>query len=82
MHKCVYAYQLCQSCKVDDCPVWCLFLLSADSRVKLWDVRRASGCLITLDQHNGEKSQAVESGNEDCMNLEVWQLVELYIEVV
>ncbi|XP_069098781.1 DNA excision repair protein ERCC-8 [Pleurodeles waltl] len=31
---------------------------SADSKVKLWDVRRASGCLITLDQHNGEKSKA------------------------
>nr|XP_033796589.1 DNA excision repair protein ERCC-8-like [Geotrypetes seraphini]XP_033796598.1 DNA excision repair protein ERCC-8-like [Geotrypetes seraphini] len=30
---------------------------SADSRVKLWDVRRASSCLITLDQHNGEKSK-------------------------
>ncbi|XP_036265585.1 DNA excision repair protein ERCC-8 isoform X3 [Pipistrellus kuhlii] len=36
---------------------------SADSRVKLWDVRKASGCLITLDQHNGEKSQAAESAN-------------------
>ncbi|XP_057350929.1 DNA excision repair protein ERCC-8 isoform X4 [Manis pentadactyla] len=36
---------------------------SADSRVKLWDVRRASGCLITLDQYNGKKSQAVESAN-------------------
>ncbi|XP_029324335.1 DNA excision repair protein ERCC-8 isoform X2 [Mus caroli] len=36
---------------------------SADSRVKLWDVRRASGCLLTLDQHNGKKSQAVESAN-------------------
>ncbi|XP_074185013.1 DNA excision repair protein ERCC-8 isoform X3 [Rhinolophus sinicus] len=36
---------------------------SADSRVKLWDVRRASGCLITLDQYNGTKSQAVESAN-------------------
>ncbi|XP_065512384.1 DNA excision repair protein ERCC-8 isoform X3 [Caloenas nicobarica] len=31
---------------------------SADNRVKLWDVRRASGCLTTLDQHNGEKSKA------------------------
>ncbi|XP_065518043.1 DNA excision repair protein ERCC-8 isoform X3 [Lathamus discolor] len=31
---------------------------SADGRVKLWDVRRASGCLSTLDQHNGEKSKA------------------------
>ncbi|XP_015704253.1 DNA excision repair protein ERCC-8 isoform X3 [Coturnix japonica] len=31
---------------------------SADSKVKLWDVRRASGCLTTLDQHNGEKSKA------------------------
>ncbi|XP_020639400.1 DNA excision repair protein ERCC-8 isoform X1 [Pogona vitticeps] len=31
---------------------------SADSRVKLWDVRRASACLLTLDQHNGEKSKA------------------------
>ncbi|KAJ7335935.1 hypothetical protein JRQ81_013876 [Phrynocephalus forsythii] len=30
---------------------------SADSRVKLWDVRRASACLLTLDQHNGEKSK-------------------------
>ncbi|KAB1281052.1 DNA excision repair protein ERCC-8 [Camelus dromedarius] len=36
---------------------------SADSRAKLWDVRRASGCLITLDQHNGKRSQAVESAN-------------------
>uniref|UniRef100_A0A8D0J4U1 ELOVL fatty acid elongase 7 n=1 Tax=Sus scrofa TaxID=9823 RepID=A0A8D0J4U1_PIG len=36
---------------------------SADSKAKLWDVRRASGCLITLDQHNGKKSQAVESAN-------------------
>lgn len=31
---------------------------SADSRVKLWDVRKATGCLITLDQHNGEKSKS------------------------
>nr|XP_009925989.1 PREDICTED: DNA excision repair protein ERCC-8-like isoform X2 [Haliaeetus albicilla] len=31
---------------------------SADNRVKLWDVRRASGCLRTLDQHNEEKSKA------------------------
>lgn len=37
---------------------------SADSRVKLWDVRRASACLSTLDQHNGEKSKASsEAGN-------------------
>lgn len=32
-------------------------------------MRKASGCLITLDQHNGEKSQAVESGNEECTNM-------------
>ncbi|KAK7824102.1 hypothetical protein U0070_019788 [Myodes glareolus] len=38
---------------------------SADSRVKLWDVRRASGCLLTLDQHNGKKSQAVESAQPE-----------------
>ncbi|XP_054466725.1 DNA excision repair protein ERCC-8 isoform X2 [Anoplopoma fimbria] len=31
---------------------------SADSKVKVWDVRRASGCLFTLDQHNGDKSKA------------------------
>ncbi|XP_072262019.1 DNA excision repair protein ERCC-8 [Pyxicephalus adspersus] len=31
---------------------------STDSRVKLWDIRKASGCLITLDQHNGEKSKS------------------------
>lgn len=26
--------------------------------MKVWDVRRASGCLLTLDQHNGDKSKA------------------------
>ncbi|CAI9536397.1 unnamed protein product [Staurois parvus] len=31
---------------------------SADSRVKLWDVRKATGCLLTLDQYNGEKSKS------------------------
>ncbi|KAK0140429.1 DNA excision repair protein ERCC-8 [Merluccius polli] len=31
---------------------------SADSTVRLWDVRRASGSLFTLDQHNGDKSKA------------------------
>ncbi|XP_061674368.1 DNA excision repair protein ERCC-8 isoform X2 [Syngnathoides biaculeatus] len=31
---------------------------SADSKVRVWDVRRASGCLFTLDQHNGDKSKA------------------------
>uniref|UniRef100_A0AAQ4Q7X5 Excision repair cross-complementation group 8 n=1 Tax=Gasterosteus aculeatus aculeatus TaxID=481459 RepID=A0AAQ4Q7X5_GASAC len=31
---------------------------SADSKVKVWDVRRASGCLFSLDQHNGDKSKA------------------------
>ncbi|XP_063776623.1 DNA excision repair protein ERCC-8 [Pseudophryne corroboree] len=37
---------------------------SADSKVKLWDVRKATGCLMTLDQHNGEKSKASsESAN-------------------
>ena len=35
-----------------------LFLSSADSKVKVWDVRRASGSLLTLDQHNGDKSKA------------------------
>ncbi|ETE63550.1 DNA excision repair protein ERCC-8, partial [Ophiophagus hannah] len=36
---------------------------SADSRVKLWDVRRASACLLTLDQHNGEKSKAASEAS-------------------
>uniref|UniRef100_A0A8C5DZH6 DNA excision repair protein ERCC-8 n=1 Tax=Gouania willdenowi TaxID=441366 RepID=A0A8C5DZH6_GOUWI len=31
---------------------------SADSMVKVWDVRRAAGSLFTLDQHNGDKSKA------------------------
>ncbi|KAH0627963.1 hypothetical protein JD844_008577 [Phrynosoma platyrhinos] len=40
--------------------VWILFShpAGADNRVKLWDVRRASACLLTLDQYNGEKSKA------------------------
>uniref|UniRef100_A0A3B4BDZ2 Uncharacterized protein n=1 Tax=Periophthalmus magnuspinnatus TaxID=409849 RepID=A0A3B4BDZ2_9GOBI len=33
-------------------------VLSADSKVKVWDVRRATGSLFTLDQHNGDKSKA------------------------
>ncbi|XP_061115794.1 DNA excision repair protein ERCC-8 isoform X1 [Conger conger] len=31
---------------------------SADSMVRLWDVRKAAGSIFTLDQHNGEKSKA------------------------
>ncbi|NXU62907.1 ERCC8 protein, partial [Horornis vulcanius] len=49
---------------------------SADGRVKLWDVRRASGCLSTLDQHNGEKSKASsEAGNKkyNCRS-EGWEM--------
>lgn len=38
-------------------PRFFLFL-SADSKVKVWDVRRATGSLFTLDQHNGDKSKA------------------------
>uniref|UniRef100_A0A3B1ITE5 DNA excision repair protein ERCC-8 n=1 Tax=Astyanax mexicanus TaxID=7994 RepID=A0A3B1ITE5_ASTMX len=30
---------------------------SADSRVRVWDVRRASGSLFTLDQQNGDQSK-------------------------
>ena len=38
--------------------------LSADSTVRIWDVRRASGSLFTLDQHNGDKSKAAaEAGS-------------------
>ncbi|NWI90935.1 ERCC8 protein, partial [Pitta sordida] len=40
------------------CHEYVLATGSADGKVKLWDVRRASGCLNTLDQHNGEKSKA------------------------
>uniref|UniRef100_A0A8C7X8G3 DNA excision repair protein ERCC-8 n=1 Tax=Oryzias sinensis TaxID=183150 RepID=A0A8C7X8G3_9TELE len=31
---------------------------SADSKVKVWDVRRASGSLFSLDQDNGDKSKS------------------------
>ncbi|XP_023658857.1 DNA excision repair protein ERCC-8 [Paramormyrops kingsleyae] len=31
---------------------------SADSSVRLWDVRRATGSLFALDQHNGDRSKA------------------------
>lgn len=43
------------------------FLLSADSKVKVWDVRQASGSLFTLDQHNGDKTKASsETGTVTC----------------
>ncbi|XP_068166422.1 DNA excision repair protein ERCC-8 isoform X2 [Antennarius striatus] len=45
---------------------------SADSKVKLWDVRRASSCLLTLDQHNGEtcraSSEAVNTAHNGRVN--------------
>lgn len=31
---------------------------SADSKVKMWDVRRAASSLLTLDQYNGDKTKA------------------------
>ncbi|XP_075323871.1 DNA excision repair protein ERCC-8 isoform X3 [Odontesthes bonariensis] len=40
---------------------------SADSKVKVWDVRRASGDLFTLDQHNGEKSKASSEKTQPIM---------------
>uniref|UniRef100_A0A8C2FNA6 Excision repair cross-complementation group 8 n=1 Tax=Cyprinus carpio TaxID=7962 RepID=A0A8C2FNA6_CYPCA len=33
-------------------------ILATASRNRVWDVRRASGSLFTLDQHNGDKSKA------------------------
>uniref|UniRef100_A0A8C7QN81 DNA excision repair protein ERCC-8 n=1 Tax=Oncorhynchus mykiss TaxID=8022 RepID=A0A8C7QN81_ONCMY len=35
-----------------------VLLYFTDSRVLVWDVRRASGSLFSLDQHNGDKSKA------------------------
>jgi len=40
------------------------FPVSTDSRVRVWDVRRASGSLFTLDQHNGDKSKASSEAGE------------------
>lgn len=41
------------------------FLLSADSKVKMWDVRRASSSLLTLDQYNGDKTKAASETGTD-----------------
>ncbi|KAM4053605.1 DNA excision repair protein ERCC-8 isoform 2-T2 [Anomaloglossus baeobatrachus] len=41
---------------------------SSDSKVKLWDIRKATGCLITLDQHNGEKSKASSEATNTAHN--------------
>lgn len=37
---------------------YCLCGFSTDGRVHMWDVRRATGSLFTLDQYNGDKSKA------------------------
>uniref|UniRef100_A0A8C1F5F1 Excision repair cross-complementation group 8 n=1 Tax=Cyprinus carpio carpio TaxID=630221 RepID=A0A8C1F5F1_CYPCA len=39
---------------------WRIHILQGDtdSRNRVWDVKRASGSLFTLDQHNGDKSKA------------------------
>ncbi|PIK58160.1 putative DNA excision repair protein ERCC-8-like [Apostichopus japonicus] len=34
---------------------------SRDGKILLWDVRHASGCLKTLDRHNGEKRESISS---------------------
>ncbi|XP_077981319.1 DNA excision repair protein ERCC-8-like isoform X2 [Glandiceps talaboti] len=51
------------------------FLLATggrDSKLMLWDVRRAKSCLATLDQHNGEKgkgaSEAVNTAHNGHVN--------------
>ncbi|CAN2388783.1 transcription-coupled nucleotide-excision repair [Pristimantis euphronides] len=41
---------------------------SVDSKVKLWDVRKATGCLMTLDQHNGEKSKSSSEAQNTAHN--------------
>ncbi|XP_066567519.1 DNA excision repair protein ERCC-8 [Amia ocellicauda] len=41
---------------------------STDSQVRLWDVRKASGSLFTLDQHNGEKSKAASEAANTAHN--------------
>ncbi|XP_028661276.1 DNA excision repair protein ERCC-8 isoform X1 [Erpetoichthys calabaricus] len=41
---------------------------STDSKVRLWDVRRATGSLFTLDQHNGMKSKAASEAADSAHN--------------
>ncbi len=36
---------------------------SEDNRVMLWDVRSAKGCMMVLDQHNGDTTAGPQSGN-------------------
>jgi hypothetical protein len=38
------------------------FISSQDSKVMLWDIRRAKGALMVLDQHNGDTSAGPNSG--------------------
>lgn len=45
---------------------------SADSKVKVWDVRRASGSLLTLDQHNGDKSKASSEAGTVISSFSKW----------
>ena len=39
-----------------------LFLCSQDNKILLWDVRKATGPLLSLDQHNGSGSSNLASG--------------------
>lgn len=41
---------------------------SADSKVKVWDVRRATSSVLTLDQHNGDKSKAASEAANTAHN--------------
>ena len=40
----------------------CSFLCSQDNKILLWDVRKATGPLLSLDQHNGSGSSNLASG--------------------
>lgn len=45
------------------------FLPSADSKVKMWDVRRASSSLLTLDQYNGDQTKAASETGTDSSHI-------------
>lgn len=39
-------------------------LFRADRKVMMWDIRRAKGSLMALDQHNGEQVSNAKDGKQ------------------
>ena len=55
------------------------FNFRADRKVMMWDIRRAKGSLMALDQHNGEQISNRKDGEAVCVQVSVFVSVGVHL---